>query len=80
MVTIRHQPGTIMDNKEYLTIEESAEVLGVDPSAVEKLVQDGVFRAVRIGVERRIGRNYIEAFRSGRIRAPRKKYPPHSVE
>lgn len=69
-----------MDNKEYLTIEESAEVLGIDPSAVEKLVQDGVFRAVRFGVERKIGRNYVEAFRSGRIRAPRKKFPTNSNE
>lgn len=67
-----------MDNKEYLTIEESAEVLGIDPSAVEKLLQDGVFRAVRFGVERKIGRSYVEAFRSGRIRAPRKKFPSNS--
>lgn len=69
-----------MDNKEYLTIEESAEVLGIDPSAVEKLLQDGVFRAVRFGVERKIGRNYVEAFRSGRIRAPRKKFPSNSTD
>ena len=48
-----------MKNKEYLTIKELADILGISRIAVYKKVKKGQIRAVRIGRNYAIEKKYL---------------------
>lgn len=54
-----------MQQKQYYTAKEIAEILSISPKTVYKLVDSGAFEAIHIGTSVRVSKSSFEAWLSG---------------
>lgn len=65
--------GTLMKEKEYITIPQLAKILGLSRIAVYKKVKKGEIKAIRIGRNFAISKKYIAGIEGKTLRDKEKK-------